>query len=449
VSVDEERDDCGPALFQPEFVKIRLPRQSAPGSNVATVDTPFGINWNRLTLRGLERFAASKPGESQTWDAKQNPQERNRQGITREEALKAMIWKAGSAFANERGGFLILGAAERPDGTFALDGVDLPRRIKEPHDWVASAVRKLDPPPAFDVKSFPVRDRSLLVIRFDELPVKPCMTPDGRAYRRLGPQSAPADHATTVRWGRSADQHRHRAERRVKATLKELAEQTWASPTNTFVAAATFVVVAAIPGLDLGTGISLEDVRKQLVDFEAELPIRGEGPRKGASGISQHAALAGSDAGENEGWTVGFESGVASAAYWHPWLRSALLPGEEAHQDWRWPKRTREQFVAAALRAVESALSAGTGVSSIDMRRDLVAGLSIPTRGRIRRRRDKPDAWPVVLAVRWKRVGSASVFARETLEELSRVGHRPFNGYPPLKRVTMSLNEFVSQSKRG
>ena len=63
-----------------------------------------------------------------------------------------MIWKFGSGFANENGGFLVLGAAETGDGAWEPSGVNLPKRVREPHDWVSSIVRGLNPPPPFDVK---------------------------------------------------------------------------------------------------------------------------------------------------------------------------------------------------------------------------------------------------------------------------------------------------------
>jgi hypothetical protein len=411
------------------------------------VDTPFGATWNRLTLRDVERFLARKPGESQTWDAKGNPAEHDRQGTTREQALKKIIWKASSAFANERGGFLVLGAASKTDGTYTIEGVDLPRKVKEPHDWVASVVRRLDPPPSFDVKEFPIGDRWLLIARIDEATVRPCVAPDGRAYRRLGSQSAPADHEALARWGRTADQLRRKAERIVTARLKEMAEQQWRSPAGGFIAGATFAVAAAVPGLELAAETTLDDIRSGLVDIEAQLPVRSTETRRPISRVGQHAALAGSEIGLDEAWTVQFESnGVAVVTYFHARLRPAQLPEEITK--WNWPKRTRQQFVAAAVRAAEAAIVVGTGVAASDLRRDLVAGLSIPARGHIRHRRDKPDAWPVVVATRWKAVGSASKFVADVLDELSRVDHRPFEGYPPLKVVPFRFSTLITTRQR-
>jgi hypothetical protein len=177
------------------------------------------------------------------------------------------------------------------------------------------------------------------------------------------------------------------------------------------------------------------------------LPSRSTEQRKAVSFVAQHAALAGSEIGLNEAWTVAFESnGVAVVAYFHAQLRPAQLPGEITA--WRWPKRTRQQFVAAAVRAAEEAIVVGTGIAASDLRRDLAAGLSIPARARIRHRRDKPDAWPVVIATRWKAVGSASKFAADVLEELSRVDHRPFDGYPPLKVVPFRLSTRITTKRR-
>jgi hypothetical protein len=158
---------------------------------VERVDMPFGTRWVQLSLASLRRFFAGTPRESRAWDAKRNPAELDARGVKREDALKEIVRTAGSTFANERGGFLVLGAAEAADGRWDLGGVDLPKRVREPHDWISSVVRRLDLPPPFDVKHFPLGDRVVIVMRFDEAVINPCMTLSGASYRRAGGSRSP------------------------------------------------------------------------------------------------------------------------------------------------------------------------------------------------------------------------------------------------------------------
>jgi hypothetical protein len=302
------------------------------------------------------------------------------------------------------------------------------KRIKEPHDWVASVVRQLDPPPSFDVLSFPVGDRFVIVVRFDELTIKPCVTPSGAAYRRQGSQSVPVDHHAMTRWARSSEQLVRKAEKHLTAQLTEVTEQTWRSPGGTFIAATTFAVGAMVPGLTVPLGASFSDLPERLVAIEQELPIRSTGDRRAQWGIAQHTATAASEVKWDEAWLITVDGeGLARVIYFHAWLRPVRFPHEPEFAP-RWPKRTREMFLSRALGAAEEAIAVATGVSASEFRRDLLAGLCFPAMGRLRPRRGKPDAGPIAIATRWKQPGRPTAFVQDVLVELSRAPIRPFSG---------------------
>lgn len=69
--------------------------------------SPFGRDWDSLRLSDVRSFFAGRPSERAIWEAKRHAEKARLAKFVREESC---------GFANRRGGYLILGAEEGPDG---------------------------------------------------------------------------------------------------------------------------------------------------------------------------------------------------------------------------------------------------------------------------------------------------------------------------------------------
>lgn len=165
--------------------------------------TPFGATWDDLELSHLEAFFADLPpgGEGLTWEAK---------GTAWPNA--GSVRKHACGFANQLGGFLVVGAAQTK-GAWAIPGVPAPA-MNEPKVWLTQVARDgLDPAPFMDAKVFragTVEEPTLVaVLLVDQVAAPPCMT-DGRVFQRVTGETVPVSNpsvlAGLIQRGREADE---------------------------------------------------------------------------------------------------------------------------------------------------------------------------------------------------------------------------------------------------
>jgi len=176
---------------------------------------PFGADFESLKLAAVRRFFADKPVERTIWEAKQN---------TSKTELSKFVRKEVCAFANHRGGYLVLGAAELDDGGWKLSGVTIPG-VRELHDWIASLLRELDPEPDFDVREWGLPSGSRVAIVCVEPAVAPPTTLDGVVWRRHGTQTVRADGNAIARLAEKGRRARLSAEKTARARATALGAQ--------------------------------------------------------------------------------------------------------------------------------------------------------------------------------------------------------------------------------
>ena len=138
--------------------------------------TPFGENWEDLSLDGLRAFFIEAGDEGLTWEAKG--------GDVRREHVRI----SASAFGNSlMGGYLVLGASRTPPrtGPWTLDGFTFP---DEPQTWVSTCLMNdgVTPRPSFDTKAFDLDGtRHVVVVNFRPVSMPPVITRDGQVWERL------------------------------------------------------------------------------------------------------------------------------------------------------------------------------------------------------------------------------------------------------------------------
>lgn len=136
--------------------------------------TIFGVPWDDLDLTAIECFLANAAPEPLLWEAK---------GI---EAKAGEVRRQVCGFANSHdGGYLIMGASQSNDGSWALDGIEFD---DEPPIWVANVVGNggVNPyPDGLDTRAFAARDgRQVAVVWVPPMPAPPCNT-HGTVYERV------------------------------------------------------------------------------------------------------------------------------------------------------------------------------------------------------------------------------------------------------------------------
>ncbi len=165
----------------------------------------FDVPWAELDRSAVEAFLEGAGEEGVTWEAKGSGE---RQGRPRPESLR----KAACGFANQIGGYLIIGAS-REGGSWALSGIQAPD--EEPGLWIGQILRRLQPAPRFEVsETFDVgQGKIALVVRVEPVSTPPCMTPHGRIYERVSGETRPVeDPALLDRLLRRGEHARERAE---------------------------------------------------------------------------------------------------------------------------------------------------------------------------------------------------------------------------------------------
>lgn len=172
---------------------------------------PFGTDWESLRLTDLRAFLRSKPQEAALWEAKRNDTKAK---------LASFVRKECCGFANRRGGYLVLGAEEREGGEWKLTGIDL--TVKEIHDWVASLLLELSPPPPFDVREWGLSNgRRVAVVQVEPSPLPP-VTHQGVVYQRHGTQTIRADGPAIRRLTEQGAKLQRRVETKTRKLVKEL-----------------------------------------------------------------------------------------------------------------------------------------------------------------------------------------------------------------------------------
>lgn len=184
---------------------------------LASPPCPFGP-WERLRLADVRSFLRSDPAERTIWEAKRH--------ATKGE-LSTFVRKECCAFANRRGGYLLLGAEYRKGSGWALRGVDVPK-VKELHDWIASLLRDLKPRPGFDVHEWGLSNgRRVVVIQVEPAPIPP-VSFDGRVYIRHGSQTLVADGPAISRLSNDGARAIRVVERATRKRAKEEGLQLFA-----------------------------------------------------------------------------------------------------------------------------------------------------------------------------------------------------------------------------
>jgi hypothetical protein len=140
------------------------------------MDSIFRAPWDDLELDDVADFVEGASGEGLVWEAK---------GTDPLRALRGKIISAVCGFANQIGGFVIVGAASVGE-RWELPGVENDCG-EDPHDWLARILTaNLTRVPPFEVKRWTVdNDRVVAVIRVDESATPPCMTKDGLVWQRV------------------------------------------------------------------------------------------------------------------------------------------------------------------------------------------------------------------------------------------------------------------------
>jgi hypothetical protein len=148
--------------------------------------TVFGPSWNDLTLDDLRAFLADAPSEPLEWEAKA--------------ALRAdSVRKHVCGFSNAHNeGYLILGAEQSGDDSWALDGIAF---NGEPPDVITNMLANggVTPlPDGVNVRAFDVGDgKHLAVVRVPPIATPPCNT-RGTVYERVSGKTLPVTDPTRL-----------------------------------------------------------------------------------------------------------------------------------------------------------------------------------------------------------------------------------------------------------
>lgn len=177
---------------------------------------PFGASWEDLKLRDLRAFFRGRPTERSIWEAKQQDSKAK---------IAQFVRKEVCAFANRRGGYLVLGAEEH-ERDWKLAGIEI-RGVAELHDWIASLLRSLTPEPLFDIHEWGLSTgRRVVVVQVEEAPVPPVAT-DGIVYLRHGTQSIRAPGSAIRRLAEEGRRAQRPIEKSASALATELGSQLW------------------------------------------------------------------------------------------------------------------------------------------------------------------------------------------------------------------------------
>jgi hypothetical protein len=155
---------------------------------------PFPKPLSELALEDVHAFLAGVDDEEGvTWEAKADEdKERNRRtGEEPGELRSTTIQKAVSAFANQIGGTLFIGARwDKTGRKWLLPGVTVPEH--EADLWLSNVIENVRPVPRYAVKSWRVGENDefvVAVVRVQPVDAPPCMTAQGHIYERVSGKS--------------------------------------------------------------------------------------------------------------------------------------------------------------------------------------------------------------------------------------------------------------------
>lgn len=167
----------------------------------------------------MRAFLARSPPESAIWEAK---------GQGTKGQLAEFVRKEVCGLANRRGGYLVLGAQEEPDGTWTSPGVEV-KGVREMHDWIASLLRDLQPAPVFDVHEWHVGRASKLVVVQVEAAALPPVSYNGVVYLRHGTQNLRADGPAIRRLAAQGERAETTLSRAARKEAEACIHQLWTS----------------------------------------------------------------------------------------------------------------------------------------------------------------------------------------------------------------------------
>lgn len=248
----------------------------------------FDVAWSETELEHVEGFLADADSEGVTWEAKADDE----RSALRPESIR----KAVCGFANQIGGYLILGARKLDDGGWELPGLRF--TADEPDVWIGQVLRGLRPTPRFDVKTWARSEgRVAAVILVEPVAESPCMTPQGRVYERVTGETLPVDDPALLDrlFRRGADARARIAALAPRATERALEASGW-----TFQKSVGLSVALAPLGReteDISSRLFTQETRQAMVEatWSLMLGLRPGGqPDGGVYSIQRqdsHAAL--------------------------------------------------------------------------------------------------------------------------------------------------------------
>lgn len=149
--------------------------------------SPFGVDWDRLTLVEVEAYFGANLDESLTVEAKGS------------QVHSGHVTREVNAFANsDLGGFLVLGVHRKDrKSPWIVEGWEPP---DESTTWVSNIVTTtMDPVPRIDVLPLPMGgSRVVTVVRVWPVPLPPSVTSAGGVFYRLPGKSEPAYPASVL-----------------------------------------------------------------------------------------------------------------------------------------------------------------------------------------------------------------------------------------------------------
>jgi hypothetical protein len=151
------------------------------------MESLFDHRWEELSLDSIERFFSTAGDEGLTWEAKGTE-------MPRPDSIR----KSVAGFANQIGGYLVIGARrDLAMAQWVVEGVPYGSGLldrAEPSTWVSSLIAPagITPTPPFDVRHFWTENRKVvLVIRVEPVSTPPCMTMSGVVFQRVVGATAP------------------------------------------------------------------------------------------------------------------------------------------------------------------------------------------------------------------------------------------------------------------
>lgn len=283
----------------------------------------FGTAWSRLSAEDVEAFLGEADKEGVTWEAKADSE----QSSLRPDSIR----KAACGFANQIGGYLILGARKTEGAGWALPGIARP--ADEPEVWVGQILRRLQPVPGFAVKAWPragACDRVAIIIQIEPVAVPPCMTPQGRVYERVTGETLPVEDPILLDklFRRGENARALAAERAPRAATRALETSGWFFQKS--VGLAVGLAPLARETDDISSRLFTQETRNAMVQASWDLltSLRPEGsPDQVAQQPQQdaHAALLHFDEHRNWGLAHDVKSTTRST-----WLTQAHWDGSVA-----------------------------------------------------------------------------------------------------------------------